>query len=314
MIHPMRSKTLALLAATSLLAHAEEGGSGHYVPGSMATLIDLPPTKPGWVLESAYLHYEGDVSATRTISISGLTVANLNATSDAFMLGGFHTFETKVAGAYYSVGGFLPYVWMDVSANVTAGGITGSRSDSEDGLGDITLLPLLMGWKCGDWQYNAALPIYAPTGDYETGRLANPGRNYWTFDPTVGISYNSAKNGFNAALHTGFAINTENGDTAYKSGTAWHTELALQQLLPVGPGYLGIGFNAFYYEQISGDSGSGARLGDFKGSTAGVGPVLTYIMPHGENTLVAEARWLPEMDTEHRLEGDYFWLKLVYQF
>ncbi len=23
---------------------------GHYVPGGFATLIDLPPTKPGWVL------------------------------------------------------------------------------------------------------------------------------------------------------------------------------------------------------------------------------------------------------------------------
>jgi hypothetical protein len=30
-----------------LTANAEEGGSGHYVPGSVATLIDYPTTQPG---------------------------------------------------------------------------------------------------------------------------------------------------------------------------------------------------------------------------------------------------------------------------
>ena len=156
--------------------------------------------------------------------------------------------------------------------------------------------------------------IYAPTGDYEVGSLANLGRNYWTFDPTIGVSYSGAESGLNAALHTGFAINTENNDTRYKSGTVWHTELSVQQLLPVGKGFLGIGFNAFYYDQITGDSGSGAALGDFKGQTYGIGPVLTYVLPCGDNTLLGELRWLPELETKNRLEGDYFWAKLVYQF
>jgi hypothetical protein len=308
------SSIATVLLLVTLPVFAEEGGSGHYVTGSIATLIDLPPIKPGWVFESLYLHYEGDISATVTLPTSGLIVANLDATSDALSVGGLYTFETKVAGAFYSVGSFLPYVWMDVTANVTAGGFKGSRRDKEDGIGDITLLPLVMGWKNGDWQYNALLSIYAPTGDYEAGSLANPGLNRWSFDPTVGISYNGEKSGFNAALHTGFAMSTENADTDYKSGTAWHTELTLQQLLPVGPGHLGIGLNAFFYEQITADSGTGAKLGDFEGRSTGVGPVLTYVMPLGENTIIAEASWLPELDTKRRLEGDYFWLKLVYQF
>ena len=67
-------------------------------------------------------------------------------------------------------------------------------------------------------------------------------------------------------------------------------------------------------QQIDGDSGSGARLGDFKGQTAGIGPVVTYILPYGKSTFVAELRWLPELDVKRRLEGDYIWLKLVAQF
>ena len=85
-------------------------------------------------------------------------------------------------------------------------------------------------------------------------------------------------------------------------------------MLPVGSGFLGIGAEAFYLDQVTADSGRGARLGDFQGRTAGIGPVLTYILPRGKETLVAELRWLPELDVQNRLEGDYVWLKVVYQF
>lgn len=60
---------------------------------------------------------------------------------------------------------------------------------------------------------------------------------------------------------------------------------------------------------MTGESGSGTRFGDFEGRTAGTGPVLSYILPRGKETFVAELRWLPEMNVERRLEGDYVWLK-----
>lgn len=312
----MKSRISLFLTVFSLVmpAHAEEGGAGRYVPGNAATLIDLPPTKPGWVVETMYLRYDGDASAAGTFPNAGLVTAGLDATSEAWITGAFHTFETPVLDSHYSVGAFLPYLWMDVEANVVAGGTTGSRSDSADGIGDLTLMPVMMAWKHDSWQYSALLPIYAPTGDYNVGSLANVGRNYWTFDPTFQVSYNNAKTGFNAAVFTGVTLNTENDDTDYQSGAAFHLDASAQQLLPVGPGFLSVGFNAFWYEQIEGDSGSGAKLGDFKGRTMGIGPALGYILPCGENTFVAEARWLPELDTRRRLQGDYFWLKLVYQF
>lgn len=303
---------LSLALATAI--QAEEGGAGHYVPGSMATIIDLLPTKPGWVIEGMYLHYDGSAGAGRTLATGGQITAGLEATSDAIMLGGLFTFKEHVLGASYSIGGFVPYVWMDATATVTAGGKTFQRNDTSDDLGDISFIPAMLAWKQGDLQYNFLLPIYAPTGGYDLGSLANPGRNHWTFDPTIGISYNGTTNGFNAALYTGFAINTENNATDYQSGTAWHTEFSVQQLLPVGKGLLGLGFNAFYYEQITADSGSGATLGSFKSRTTGIGPVLTYILPLKENTLVMEARWLPELDTDRRLEGNYIWFKAAYQF
>jgi hypothetical protein len=308
------SGLLALLAGLfTPSAYAAEGGTGHYIPGALATLIDLPPTQPGWVVETAYLHYDADVSVD--IPIAGLDAASLDVDVDSFLLGGFYTLELPVEGLYYSLGGFLPYVWMDAEAEVRTGLGTLRRRDSTSGIGDLTIIPGMLAWKRGSWQLDALLPIYAPTGDYDVGRLANPGLNYWSFDPTFGASFNSEKTGFNAALHVGVMFNTENPDTNYQTGELFHAEASIQQLLPVGPGFASIGAETFYLDQISGDSGSGARFGDFERRSWGVGPTLGYVLPHGDNNnFVAEFRWLPEIGTKRQLEGDFFWLKLVYQF
>jgi hypothetical protein len=42
--------------------------------------------------------------------------------------------------------------------------------------------------------------------------------------------------------------------------------------------------------------------------------LLTYILPVAKNTLVGEVRWLKELGAKRRLEGDYLWVKIVYQF
>ena len=307
-------KALALSFVICSPLVAEEGGAGHYMPGGMGTLIDTPPTKPGWVAEAIYMHYSGEASISRSFPIAGLLAAGIEATSDAAMVGGFYTFEQMLFGAHYSVGGFLPVVSMEVAASLDTPVGKVSRTDSVTDIGDINIVPAMLAWKSGSWQFDALLTVYAPTGDFETGRLANTGLNYWTFEPTVGINYNNEKTGFNFALHTGIMLNTENDDTSYKSGSVLHTEVSITQLLPLGKGYLGIGANAFLYEQITGDSGSGARLGSFKSRSIGVGPALSYFLPIGDNTLAAEVKWIPERNTEKRMEGDSMWLKVVYQF
>jgi hypothetical protein len=41
-----------------------------------------------------------------------------------------------------------------------------------------------------------------------------------------------------------------------------------------------------------------------------IGPVLSYTYPLGKAKLVAEAKWLPELDVSNRLKGDIAWIKL----
>lgn len=304
----------AMVAPT--VATAGEGGTTHVIPGSMATLIDNAPTAPGMIIKPMYLNYSG--SATKAIPTAAGLASNLEATANTFVLAGIYAFEGKVLGATYSMVAALPYSLLDVSASVQSrSGVTRRVDSSVSGFGDLTFIPAMLAWKEPDshWQYNFVLPIYAPTGSYQEGRLGNPGLNYWTFDPVFGVTYSNPKSGFNALLNTGYAINTENADTDYKSGSVLHFDGAIEQILPVGTGLMTLGAEGFYFQQVSCDSGSGAVLGCFKGRTAGLGPVIGYIQPLSKTeTLLVEFKWLFEMDTKNRLDGDYIWLKAVYKF
>lgn len=306
----------ALLGLSGRDVQAEEGGAGHYSPGAAATLIDLLPTEPGLVIQPLYLNYQADWGSSRDLPIAGTITARVDVASHAFVLGALYTFDRQVLGASWSAGLYAPYAWVDVTASIRSGsGLDGRRTDTADGFGDLTLVPVGLAWKRDDWQFSAMLPILAPTGSYEVGRLANPGLNYWTFDPTASVGFNSEERGFNAAIFAGMTVNTTNDDTQYKSGSVLHVEGSAQQLLPLGRGYFGLGANAFLYEQVTGDSGNGATLGDFKRRSVGIGPVIDYLLPfQSGETLAMELRWLPELDTKNAVEGDYLWLKLAYIF
>jgi hypothetical protein len=308
----LASAMLSVLVALPRAVDAGEGGTSHVLPGANATLADLPPTAPGWFFKPMFLSYRGD--ATVGIPTAAGIVTNADAKVETLILGGGHTFETTVfGGAHFSVAAFLPHSWMDISADSEAlGGI--AINSQVSGFGDLTVVPVMLAWKSDDWQYNFLMPVYAPTGSYELGRLGNPGLNYWTFDPIVGVAYNNAKSGLNAAINFGLAMNTRNSDTDYHSGNVLHVDASVQQIVSLRSGFLNIGLEAWYFEQVTSDSGAGARLGDFKGRTAGIGPVLGYIQPIGQDKLVLEVKWLPELDTRNRLQGDVVWLKMVYAF
>jgi len=303
---------LGLALAAHAPAWAGEGGTSHILPGANATLVDLPPTTPGFFVKPMFLNFRGD--ASKRVPTAAGVVAHMNVEANTIVLGGGYGFEqTVLGGAHYAVAAFLPYSSLGISADSEARG--GIRVESKvSGVGDMTLVPVMLGWKSDEWQCDFLMPVYVPTGSYEVGRLGNPGLNYWTVDPIGGVAYSNAKSGFNAAAHIGFAMNTKNSDTDYRSGNLIHLDASAQQIFPLASGFANIGAEAWYFQQVACDSGTGAALGCFKGRTSGIGPVLGYIQPIGQQKLILEFKWLAELDTENRLNGDYLWLKAVYKF
>ena len=310
----------ALLAATTLaplLARSEEGGSGHYQPGATASFVDALPGREAFASVSAFTCYYGSAGASRPLNPAGQIAVNIDATVYAASETFLYQTPWKIFGGQYAAAATFPCLWMEVEGDVQIGPFTGKRRDSASGLGDIQLLPVMLGWTNGDLKLGATLGLYAPTGDFEKGRLANPGKNYWTFEPGLSASWLSSKTGTELSLFSGYDTSTKNGITGYQSGDALHLDATVAQHLPLLGGFASAGAGAFYYQQVTGDRGPGATLGALEGRSLGAGPVLSYarkIGPGKRTDMVAEVKWLPELDVQHRLKGGTVWLKLALVF
>jgi hypothetical protein len=302
-----------LPAATSV--DAAEGGMSYYVPGTMATLIDRAPVQSGWVIKPQYMHYSGDFSASSETPIAGVIALGLDVDIDAFAPGALYTFEESILGAKYTLGAFASWVDVEVTGVIESPAGNFSRRDSVSGLGDTTLIPALLGWVDNCWQYNFMVALHAPTGDYEIGRLANEGLNYWALQTTIGAAYTNPASGFNFSIFGGLLLNDENSDTDYRSGRIAHLDASVQQMIKAGSGFVTLGLNGYWAEQFSADRKPGIIIrGDFELRSAGIGPVVGYMLPMGRENILLELSWLPETETENTPEGDYYWLKFVYQF
>lgn len=315
-------RTIALLCTSLAMAHAEEGGTGHYAPGSMASFIDAVPAAETFLVRVNLLGYEGSIDSSLPLPFAGVTT--FGAESEVFGSGLTLLWRPGIdLGTQWSwaASATIPWLWVDVTANAEVTGPRGRTiaqrrlTSSEDGLGDIVLMPLMLNYKASDdFSINFRVAAYAPTGDYEVGRLANPGRNYWSFEPTMGFIYLGQKSGIEASLFAGYTLNTENRDTDYDSGDQFHLDGTLAQHFPLFGGLAGVGASGYWYQQVTDDSGSGARLGGFRGRTSGLGPVISWTRKLGGTDLIAEFKWLHELETENRMEGNFFWGKIAFRF
>lgn len=315
----LTSMTCSLALACS--SRAEQGATGHYMPGAAASFIDAFPGQANALAVLNYFtYYDGAAGGGRVLPFGGLLTANAEATIYADTVAAIYQTPWSMLGGGFAFGAALPYVWVEVDGNAQRVGPTGRPGpvfevdDSANGIGDMQLIPFMLGWTnlMRDLKVDTRLSVYAPTGDYEVGAPDNIGKNYWTFEPGIMASWLSSKFGTEVSLYAGADFNLQNRDIDYTSGTALHLDLTVAQHLPLGKGFIGVGANAFYYQQVTGDSGDYARLGDFEGLTMGVGPVLSYVHPlrDGKAQLLAEVKWLPELSVDNRMKGDYIWCKL----
>ncbi len=65
---------------------------------------------------------------------------------------------------------------------------------------------------------------------------------------------------------------------------------------------------------MSGESGDGAVLGDFKAEAAGIGPALLWVPKILGKDVNVIVEWLHEFHAENRLEGDHIFAGFAMKF
>ena len=303
-----RSKTQAILSlCLSVLvgltltsdADAAEGASSNYFPGSYGDFLIATAPDPGWIYQNYNMFYDANVNQA---VLQGRVNADIDTFSYANMSAGLYTFKEPVLGATFTMGAFLPIVYVDLEASLVGQNASVAVNDSVTGIGDITVMPASFYWNSGNWHFNLYESVVTPTGKYDVNDAVNVGLNHWSFDTVFALTYFNPDSGFDFSMATGYLINLENDDTNYETGDELHIDVMLNRFLSET---FALGLKGYYYEQLNGDSGSGAVLGDFEGDSYGVGPSLLWVPKTKSGNFSVTASWLHDLDATRRLESDY---------
>lgn len=304
---------ISLISALSVLggtqvAGAAEGAFSNYFPGAYGTLLPGVAPEPGTVLQSVNLFYGGDAAfAVR----QGQIDLDISAESFFTLAQGLYVWDLPDIGGRFAIGGYVPYGFSQVSgARTTVFGDLPFSADI-DGFGDIGIIPASYFWNSGNFHFNVYELIFAPTGLYDLDDGVAIGRNYWSFDTVLAATWFNPDTGTDLSAVGGIMINTENPATNYRTGTEFHLDLIANQFLTEG---FAVGLRGYFYQQLTGDSGSGAILGEFKGASAGAGLGLSWIPKSAGGQFSFTASWVRDFYTRNRLDADYGAVSLAFTF
>jgi hypothetical protein len=302
---------VAVMSACTLgAARADEGGVSFWLPGQFSSFAAVR-ADPSWSLAALYYHASSDAERNKQFQRGGRTVAGLDATSNLLFLAPSYTFQEKILDGTPSlqVTGVYGHAKVDASATLTGprgATLIGGVSDSRTSVGDLYPMAALK-WNRGVHNFMAYTMADVPVGSYDRANLANIGSNHWALDAGGGYTYLDDKKGHEFSAVLGFTYNWENDDTNYKNGVDAHLDWAASQFFNE---QFHAGLVGYFFQQVTGDSGAGAVLGDFKSRVYAIGPQAGYFFPVRGQKWYVNLKGYYEFDAKNRLEGWNLWVTL----
>jgi hypothetical protein len=295
----------ALLAAFAALPlQATETGVGRSITGLQATSYSglIPPT-PGFTWQYGYAYYSGSISASKEVPIAGTAALGLKAEFQLATITGLYVWNTQPSSWNFASMMTMPFAYVDASANTRLGNLSGNRTSHVLGPYDLFFAPVIASHHFSQTQHMSfSLYVYAPTGDYKDGRLANASINAWTFSPTVGYTGLFDQGSLEWSATTAVDFYTKDKATDYQNGSVYRLDTLLVKRFPTG---WGVGAVGGWIYQLENDTGPTADLlGGFKGHSLGVGPMVNYLKKWQGGQAEFSLRWLHEFDVTNRLKGN----------
>ncbi len=310
----MLARSLTLIRVASLLAAlrivacadvaaADESGLSFWLQGQFGSFAAVP-SEPGWSFDNTFYHATAASSAGATFRRGGRVHTGLTSPSDFFMFTPSYAFATPVLGGQAAVAMTVTYGRNTSFAAETVPEpgrppLSGSRSDSLVGFGDLNPYASLK-WKSGVHNFMVYATAAVPVGAYDPNLLSSVGLGHWAADAGAGYTYFDEKLGVEGSAVLGFTYNFINPYTGYQSGTDAHLDLAVS---PYASDKMHVGAVGYIYRQVTGDGGSGDRLGTFKSRVAGIGPQIGFFFPFADRQGYLNLRGYYEFNAQNRLEG-----------
>lgn len=248
----------ALALAAALLAGAAHA-EGHYVTGVEGLQGSSVPPAGNYYL--GYLvHY--DINSFRAPNDAKLQGdGKVTALVNRFV----KITDTKLLGADYGFETIIPVIRTSLDIKAAA------LNDSDSGVGDVYLGPLVLGWHGPQWDAVAAAGLWLDTASHNTPVAA--GKGYKSTMLTGGVTYyfDPAKSISGSALFR-FERHGKN-DAGIRPGN----QLSLEWGVGKNLGAYQLGVVGYSQWQLSEDSGPGAN--NLKSSKHALGAEVVYPVP-----------------------------------
>ncbi|MGV1795302.1 SphA family protein [Rhizobium sp. A37_96] len=309
------SVVLSALAVTLSVApqqaEAAESGTGVYLLGMKGPGSAITPPE-GFYYQNDLYFYNGSLGGGRAFPTGGQLVGNIDGKAVVNLSTFLWSTPWEIGGGSLNFSAVVPVGRKGVDAGVTfsgprLGSIGGARSDATTTIGDPTFGSSL-GWSAGNFHWQVGTSVNVPVGDYHPGALANLAFHRWGVDVGTSGTWFDPSTGLDISGTVGLTFNGKNPDTDYRTGTEFHGEWSVSQYLNK---QFSLGLIGYYYQQISGDSGEGAALGDFKGRVASIGATAAYNFKINETPVTARLKFFHEFAAENRAEGNSVFLTMT---
>jgi hypothetical protein len=300
---------LAVMLTRPAVARADEGGIPFWFSGQYASLAAVP-ANPGLYLPVVGYYWYGKGGANDQLTRGEALTTGLKSTLPMLLIQPTYVPKPTFLGGRLALGvgwgAATNWTKADVSLSPTRGMELG-RSDTVWGITDLYPVASLA-WGKGSYNGMAYLTGDMPIGSYDSKRLSNTGIGHGAIDAGGGFTYFDQTKGHEASAVVGFTYNFENTHTKYKNGVDSHLDWALSQFLS---NHVDVGIVGYLYLQVTGDSGSGDRLGSFRSDIAAVGPQFIWAFTMNGMPTVLNVRGYWEFWSEHRLKGAAAFATLV---
>lgn len=302
---------VAAYASLSGKADAAEAAQGVYVLGNRGPLAGVTPP-PGFYFENETYFYQGDLGGNRSFQSGGVVAANVKLDISATFMTPVWVTPVEILGGNLGFSITIPFGTPNVSAGAVLSSpridriISGRERDDVFNVGDIYLASFV-GWHSGNVHWSTTVLGVVPSGSYETGQLSNMSLNRPALDLSAAVTYLDPVLGYELSVVPGVTFNWINPATQYLTGTEFHLEWSASKYLSQ---HLSIGAVGYVYDQITGDSGRGDRIGPFKGRVTAVGGQIGYTFKFGALPVSMNARVLREFDVTNRFQGTATYLTI----
>lgn len=254
-----RVATLAIVLLTACwpcgyIAAREPGIAPLFPPGQTAGLPIAAPLPSGFYVGSRTALYDASLINDEGQAIGQRLIVASEALQVIWAPG------WRMLGADYRMSFLQPFA--SVSQDRTSPLPPAMRGHSQQlGVANLKFHFLELSWDLGSGLYGAAgLSVYLPTGQWSSISPVNIGANFWTFEPSLAVTY--LNDGWNLSLHALFNANTVNPANNYLSGSQVFVNLTATKNVA---GFQ-IGPVAYYQKQVTGDANYGGPT-VFRGRT-----------------------------------------------